>query len=289
VQPPDQNVNWTQSLYETLPESLIEQAPHQLNFTSCLSNGIFNDRPACQRTDVFGNVNGQFGGCASFTGFFAFSVVAYRLQLVLPDRLKYLPENLIRIYDEWGNNWDREQPGVGKFREIFLNLINVVLRDETTWTPTQRELLQSLTGQFSEFWIEPTDRSKRGGDALLTVQQAVARYFGSRSMKQFIPIEAVMDGWVLDHAPKNYCPIRDAIGQCDLVRGWDQRAAHSALIVGRRMRAGVCEIQIRNSWKGTCRKGHYANSNRECDAQSDSVWIKESELLEGLSAVKMFN
>jgi hypothetical protein len=100
-----------------------------------------------------------------------------------------------------------------------------------------------------------------------------------------LPAELILDGWVLDHAPGRYCPIRDNRGQCSPY-GADARNAHSALIVGRRLVGGVCQALVRNSWKGACLNGRYGLTGRECLANVESVWIPEIELAAGLSGIR---
>ena len=268
------------------------QVPNQFKVTGCWGNSLFSDREACQRKDVYGNLNGKFGSCATFSSFSAAIAIANKVGVTLPDDLTYKPENVARIYDTYGNPWDTVNPGSGSFKVIISEILDEMTKKSVGITPAQKKEILTYQKRIHYYGIVASEWGDIEAPSTRKLLDAVARHFNSASANiKILPLELILDGWVLDHSPNTYCPVRSN-GVCDSENeedGSDFRSAHSALLVGRRLHAGRCEIQIRNSWHGTCRHGIYGNTGRECDRENESLWIDQRELVDGISAVRIFD
>lgn len=262
----------------------LPQLDNQFKVTGCWGNSFYRNREACLRQDVNGNPNGRYGSCATYSAFSAATAIAKSLQIQIPASLTYQNENLVRLYDSYGNVWDTVHPGSGSFPKV-LSRIAAELSETAALTAEQKSKLFNFVKQYQRYEIEDSDLGNRNAPSTQAVLAAIARHFTKQASGTLLPAEIILDGWVLDRDLEQYCPVRDAAGNCNIAEGEDQRSAHSALLVGRKIKDNECFVKVRNSWKA-CRNGYYGKSSHECEFNSDTVWISEDNLVQGLSGTR---
>lgn len=265
----------------------LPQLDNQFKVTGCWDNSFYRNREACLRQDVNGNPNGRYGSCATYSAFSAATAIAKSLKIQIPPRLQYQSENLVRIYDSYGNVWDTVHPGTGSFPRVLAK-IATEFSETVDLTAEQRTKLLKLVSGYQRHEIEDSDLGNRNAPSTQALLSALARHFTHQASGVLLPAEIILDGWVLDRDLDQYCAIRDANGNCNASEGEDQRSAHSALLVGRKIKDNECFVKVRNSWKA-CRQGYYGRSTHECDFASDTVWISEDNLIQGMSGARTFN